>query len=85
MAARGETLTLEAQVQAIMDELGVDAEAAALLAAVRNGVALVDDVVIEPGPEADERTAVVASTTEHEARSGAGRPALVRERGNDPA
>jgi hypothetical protein len=48
MENRLDDLTLEAQVRAIMEELGVDRETAALLAAVRNGVALVDDVVVEP-------------------------------------
>lgn len=62
MATPIDTLTLDAQVQAIMDELGVDREAAALLAAVRNGVALVDDVVIEPVPEPHDRTDVATPT-----------------------
>jgi hypothetical protein len=48
-------LTLEEQVREIMDELRVDRETAALLAAVRNGVAPVDDVDIQPPTDPDGR------------------------------
>lgn len=53
MARREDVMTLEEQVQAVMDELGVSREAAALLVAVESGVALWDDIVFEP-PISDE-------------------------------
>ena len=50
MADRNDNLTPKAQIQAIMDELGLDWEAAALLYMIENGDAFVDDIVFEWSP-----------------------------------
>ena len=47
MAEHNGELTPAARIRAIMDELGLDWEAAALLYAVESGDAMVDDVVFE--------------------------------------
>jgi hypothetical protein len=47
MADRNDELTAKEQIQAIMDELGLDWEAAALLYTIESGNAFVDDIVFE--------------------------------------
>ena len=47
MADRSDELTAKEQIQAIMDELGLDWEAAALLYTIESGNAFVDDIVFE--------------------------------------
>lgn len=47
MVDRDEAAKLEGAIQAVIDELGVSWEAATVLVAVRNGDAMVGDVVFE--------------------------------------
>jgi hypothetical protein len=55
MASREDVTRLEAQVEAVMAEIGVSREAAALLVAVEHGDALIDDVVFDPPISEEER------------------------------
>ena len=58
MADRNDEMTAKEQIQAIMDELGLDWEAAALLYTIESGNAFVDDIVFEwtTAPEAADPT-----------------------------
>ena len=58
MASVDDAVTREAQIRAVMEELGVSWEAAALLVAVESGDAMVDDVVFDPAVHERDRVLV---------------------------
>ena len=73
MAEQQEELSPSVRIRAIMDELGLDWEAAALLYMVESGDAMVDDVVFEWTQEPDSAEA------EHQDKVAGGKvPAVPR-------
>jgi hypothetical protein len=81
MVDREDAAKLEAQIQAVVDELGVSWEAAAVLVAVRNGDALVGDIVFESSTDGEVRQPVMAATG---TASGTGGTRVRHAKGGNP-